>query len=89
MVKISLPNPNNYQGNVKSFLRQMELAVHHMQKSIDELIESGEWREGEETDTFFVFRFPSLDLISKDEITITSDEEVDEMQNIDIEFATL
>lgn len=61
MVKIALPNPDDYQGNIKQFLRQLELAVHHAQKAYDQLIEDGSIEDTKESDNFICYRHPKLD----------------------------
>lgn len=39
-INISLPNTINFEGTkgVESYLKQMELAIHHAQKSLKELV---------------------------------------------------
>ena len=39
-VRISLPDPGKVDGveEVKSFLKQLELSVHHAQKSLQEMV---------------------------------------------------
>lgn len=39
-INISLPDPSNTDNTTKtrSFLKQLELAVHHAQKSLDEMV---------------------------------------------------
>ena len=65
MVKITLPNPNDYQynGGIKHFLRQLELCVHHAQKAYKE-IQDGRKKDGEEIThdaEYVIFRQPRMD----------------------------
>ena len=98
MVKISLPNPNDYSigisgretaVNIKHFLRQLELSVHHLQKSVEQLEKDGMLTE----DSFIMFRFPRIGSFYDKEqdnegyIKIHVDEESDEFQEIEVEIA--
>lgn len=65
MVKIKLPNPNEFQKNPKQFFRQLELAVHHAQKSYEEMEKDGSYNPDE---NFICFRFPKLNLYDRDDI---------------------
>lgn len=67
MVKIALPNPNDYNGNIKQFLRQLELAVHHAQKSYEQLIEDGSIKDDSESGNFITYRHPELDFYDMEE----------------------
>ncbi len=93
MVKISLPNPMDYGLNAIAFLRQLELCVHHAKKAIEDLKETGEWTEGEDSGCFFVYRFPQVNLDRREQdkdgnVKVHVDEESEEFQNIEIEFAS-
>lgn len=90
-IKISLPRPSDFAINtlagMKSYLRQLELAVHHAQKSVEEMAKNDEINE----DSFIIYRFPSIDLDSRDSddkgfVKVHVDEETEEMQLIEIEI---
>ena len=66
MVRITLPNPNEYQypGGIKHFLRQFELCVHHAQKAYEEIVNE-RVANGEDkypSDELLVYRQPDMDL---------------------------
>lgn len=99
MVKISLPNPNDYSGSgssleetgqgMKSFLRQMELSVHHAQKSLEQLESDGMISE----ESFITFRHPRMELYDREQddkgyVKVHVDEEGDGMNDIEIEIVT-
>lgn len=52
-INISLPSPGKFDGTkeVESFLKQLELSVHHAQKSLKELIEM-EKEKGDQEPSF-------------------------------------
>lgn len=93
MIKIRLPNPNNYQENIKGFLRQLELSVHHAQKSFEQL-EKDKMIDG---NSFITYRFPEVGLYQRYEldkennpdsyVKVHVDEESNQFQNIEIEIA--
>jgi len=91
MVKITLPNPNDYQnGDIEHFLRQLELCVHHARKSYQEF----EKDETSGENIYVTFRFPELDLFNREtdkegNISIHIDEALDKIQNIEIEISSL
>ena len=72
MIKITLPNPNEfqYQGGVKHFLRQLELCVHHAQKAYEEIKnnkkENGEYEASD--NEYVVFRQPNMDFYEIDRV---------------------
>lgn len=99
-IKVSLPKPNNTNGHdIKRFLRQMELSVHHLQKSWEEIEKDvkenpdfyGEdWREN----FFLVFRFPEADLYERQQdekgfVQVHVDEQSDKFQAIEVEINSL
>lgn len=98
MVKISLPNPNDYSGDIdgtkryeqmKAFLRQLELSVHHAQKSLEQM--KADDMIGE--DSFITFRHPQMDLYDRESddkgfVKVHVDEEGDQMLDIEIEICT-
>lgn len=99
-IKVGLPKPNNIDGkDIKWFLRQMELSVHHLQKSWDEVEKEAKenpedydesWREN----LFLVYRFPRIDLYNREQddkgfVKVHVDEENDQMQEIEIEISSL
>ena len=88
-VKIALPKPQDTTGKkIKSFLKQFELCIHHLQKSVEQMELDGELSDS----TFILYRFPYLEkqkehdnhyLIHVDDVSNTY-----RMQNIEIEIAT-
>lgn len=90
-IKVSLPKPNNTEGTeIKRFLRQLELCVHHLQKSVEEMEKEGELTE----DTFIIYRFPRIELYNREQdedgkVKVHVDEETDQMQTIEIEIASV
>lgn len=97
MVKISLPNPNEFAGDVSHFLRQLELSVHHAQKAWQRIEAEAEnpkngygekWRDN----VYITFRFPKIDLYSREQddkgyAKVHVDEEGDQMQLIELEIS--
>ncbi len=86
-VKVSLPKPEDTCGkNIKSFLKQLELSIHHLQKSVEQMEADGELTEN----TYIIYRFPFLEESKEvnNYYTIHVDETTDEMQDIEIEIGT-
>ena len=89
-IKVGLPKPEDITGqNIKIFLRQLELSVHHLQKVVEEM----EKEEPLEEDTYLMYRFPKINLYDRDQdnkgfVKIHVDEELDQMQEIEIEIVT-
>ena len=87
-IKVSLPKPNNTTGQkIKSFLRQMELSVHHLQKVIEELEKDGDLTD----DTYIMYRFPEINLYEREQdeegfVKVHVDEEGEQMQEISVEI---
>ena len=90
-IKVSLPKPNDTTGQeIKHFLRQLELCVHHLQKSVEEMEQNGQLTE----DTFLIYRFPRINLYEREQdkegfAKVHVDEESDQMQEIEIEIANI
>lgn len=91
-VKISLPKPEDTSGTkrIKSFLKQLELCVHHLQKSVEQMEVDGEITD----ETFVIYRFPFLENLDRDEhsnIKINEDDisDTNRMQDIEIEIVTI
>lgn len=99
-IKVSLPKPNDTDGkDIPLFLRQMELAVHHLKKSWEEIERDAKenpddydenWREN----YFLMYRFPKINLYEREQddkgnVSIHVDEEGDEMQLIEVEIANI
>lgn len=88
-IKVSLPKPEETCGkSIKAFLRQMELSIHHLNKSVEEME-----KEGELTDTtFIIYRFPFLERQYRygenDIAQVHTDESGNQMQEIEIEILT-
>ncbi len=79
-IKVSLPKPDKTTGqDIKSFLRQLELCVHHLQKSVEEIEKDGKLDEN----TFVIYRHPKIDY---DKYYKLEDEGY--TQEIEIEIAT-
>lgn len=90
-IKINLPVPSDYDTGIyeqaKSFLHQLELAVHHAQKSIDEMHKLGLITD----DSYIIYRFPGMKLEArqqneKGEVLVHIDEETGPMQEIQLEI---
>jgi len=99
MVKITLPNPNDYcyEGGIKPFLRQLELCVHHARKAYQEIQKEREELDEPITnpDEFIVFRQPEMDFMKIEEtegcdkdgkIKIHQDKQGEEGQQIVLEI---
>lgn len=90
-IKVSLPKPADTCGqDIKAFLRQLELSVHHLQKSVEEMEKNGELTEN----TYIIYRFPLMDLYNREQnengcVDVHVDEETDGMQAIEVEIATI
>ena len=90
-IKVSLPKPEATCGKeIKIFLRQLELCIHHLQKSVEEMEKNGELTEN----TFLIYRFPKIDLYNREQddkgfAKIHVDEESNEMQNIEVEISNI
>lgn len=56
-ITISFPRPSNVSTNeeARSFLKQLELSVHHAQKSLEELIKMSK-ESGEDTEFTLVYK---------------------------------
>ncbi len=97
MIKISLPNPNDYTNDVKMFLRHMELSVHHAQKAWEEIEKDAkenpeEYDENWRQNYWVIFRFPRVDLYERESdndgnVKVHVDEENETMQNIELEIS--
>jgi len=87
-VKISLPSPEDTTGQkIKGFLRQMELCIHYLQKSVDAMEKSGVLSEN----TFIMYRFPYLEKMENGNyVSVHIDDLSDTFkgQKIEIEIAT-
>ena len=88
-IKVSLPKPNDTCGkSIQSFLRQMELSIHHLQKAVEEME-----KDGLLTDTTYImYRFPFLERQYKygeeDNATVHVDDTADAMQEVELEINT-
>lgn len=88
-VKVSLPKPQDTTGKkIKGFLRQFELCIHHLQKSVDQMEADGELSEN----TFVIFRFPYLDKIKEVDnhynLHVDDFSDTYKMQDIELEIAS-
>lgn len=88
-VKVSLPKPEDTTGkDIKSFLRQLELCIHHLQKSVEEMEKDGALNDN----TFIIYRFPYLDSVDEEDnhykLHVDDFTDTNKMQNIEIEIAT-
>ncbi len=88
-IKISLPKPENICGykDIKHFLRQLELCVHHASKSLEEMNTNGDINET----SYVIYRFPAINLYEREQddkgfVKVHVDEESDQMQDIEIEI---
>lgn len=88
-IKISLPKPNDTSGKeIDLFLRQMELCIHHLQKSWEEIKKDDKNIE----DYYIMYRFPKIDLYNREQddkgfTKVHADEEGNQMQEIEVELA--
>jgi hypothetical protein len=87
-VKISLPKPENTSGkDIKKFLRQMELCVHYLKKTVEE-IEENEGKE--ELDNYYlIYKFPAINSRETDNdsyMKVHIDELSDELQEIEVQI---
>jgi len=62
MVKIKLPEASEGM-EVKHFLKQLELSVHHAQKAYEEMVKDDLVNE----ETFIYYRFPNLNLNDREQ----------------------
>lgn len=95
MIKISLPNPTEY--DIKMFFRQMELSIHHAQKAWEEIEKDAkenpdEYAENWRENYYVMYRFPRIELYDREQdndgnVKVHVDEEGDQMQNIEIEIS--
>lgn len=53
-IKVSLPDPQEFKNPIH-YLKQLELCIHHLQKSVQEI---EDWNE----DCYIAYRFPNLHL---------------------------
>jgi len=89
-IRVSLPKPGDTTGKeIKHFLRQMELSVHHLQKAVEEIEKEKELDEN----CYITYRFPLMNLYEREQdgegfAKVHVDEENDEMQLIEVEIVT-
>lgn len=89
-MRFVLPNPNDYQTDFLSFLKQLELTLHHARKSYQAETEG---LTEEQIDNYcFTFRFPKIELYDREQdekgfVRVHVDEEMEQMQNIELEFS--
>lgn len=99
-IRVSLPKPDNITGkDIKRFLRQMELSVHHLQKSWEEIEEDArknpaDYEENWQDNYYLIYGFPQLKLYSREAdnegfVKVHQDEEGEQMQDIEIEICSL
>lgn len=90
-VKVSLPKPEDTSGKkIKSFLKQLELSIHHLQKSVEQMELDGELSEN----TYLMYRFPFLERKCADgqntfEVHVDDLSDTRGMQDIEIEICTV
>lgn len=62
-INISLPDPSNANSTeeTKSFLKQLELSVHHAQKSLQEMVKMEEEAGREKPDIQVMYRLGSVE----------------------------
>ena len=88
-VRVSLPKPEDTTGvKIKSFLKQLELCIHHLQKSVEQMEVDGELTES----TYIIYRFPFLENKMEDEneclVQLDDLSDTYKMQDIEIEIVT-
>ncbi len=97
-IKIGLPNPSDFSGDpnadekgrakeMRHFLKQLELTVHHAQKALEQL----EKDDMITVDSFITFRHPRMNLYEREadsdgNVKVHVDEEAEEMNDIEIEI---
>jgi len=97
-IKISLPNPQDFSGSsnadgkerakeMRHFLKQMELTIHHAQKALEQLEKDDMLGE----DSYITYRHPQMDLYNREQdkegnVKVHVDEESEEMNDIEIEI---
>lgn len=74
MVTIKLPEANVAGVQIKHFLKQLELSVHHAQKAYEQMEKDGMITE----DSYIAYKFSTLNLYKR--------EEVDEETELSIEL---
>ncbi len=88
-IKVSLPKPENITGKeIKSFLRQMELSLHHLEKAVEQMDTDGLLTEN----TYILFHFPHLErqwTKDNDNAKVHVDENAEEMQEVELEIRTV
>lgn len=90
-IRVSLPKPEDTTGKeIKKFLRQLELTVHHLQKAVEEMEKEGDLTEN----TFIIYRFPLMNLNDRESddegyVRVHVDDESSKMQDIELEIATV
>lgn len=87
MIKISLPNPQEYGDNIKGFLRQLELSVHHAQKAYEQMVVD----EMITDNAYITYRHPKVELYDREHdntgcVKVHVDEEQNEFLNIELEI---
>jgi len=79
-MEIHIPLPESFTLNtyaeMRSYLKQLELAVHHAQKSIEHAEKDGVVLTD---DSYISFEHPSLDKQSRDDL-------YDELQNVELKI---
>ena len=99
-IRVSLPKPKDTDGNnIKRFLRQMELSIHHLQKSWEEIEKDAknnpsEYDENWRDNYYLMFRFPQINLYDREQdsegnVKVHVDEEGDTMQDIEVVISIL
>lgn len=83
-MEIIIPLPQNFSANtykeLKGYLKQFELAIHHAQKAVENAEETGvEITE----DSFVCFEHPILEGVEKKDIAI---DYYDELQSIQLKI---
>lgn len=96
MIKVSLPNPNDYSNDIDLFLRHLELSLHHTQKAWEEIKKDAtehpeEYAENWKENYWITFRHPKMDLYERESdkegcVKVHLDEEGDQMQHIELEI---
>lgn len=98
-IRVSLPKPEDTNGgDIKRFLRQMELSIHHLQKSWEEVEKDAienpeEYEEGWRDSYYLMYRFPKINLYEREQdsegnVKVHVDEEFDQMQEVEIEICS-
>ena len=90
MFKIALPNPNEFENNIKGFFAQFRVVLKAAEKSYEEATK-GLIDEEQKSAMWLIYRFPEIELNEREQdnegnVKVHVDEEGDSMQKIELEI---